>query len=120
VQVAHAIEGSEVRDYTIKATLNTVEFFDAENRSIDAPAAGNAYHFRRSVDGADGNPAAHKVQRIFTGPASEIEQSVGALEKYIQAPPHSFSLQATNGRTGPKLVISRRYPIESCSCDGRF
>jgi hypothetical protein len=60
------------------------------------------------------------VERILTSPATEIEQQVGALEKYIQAPPHSFSLQAADGRTSPKLIILRRYPIERRACACRF
>jgi hypothetical protein len=44
VQIAYAIECSEVGDHSIKASLNTVELFDAEDRSIDATAAGDSYH----------------------------------------------------------------------------
>jgi hypothetical protein len=121
VQAAYAIECSEVGDYSIKVALNTIELFnaelfDAEDRSIDAAAAGDAYHLGRSVDGADGDPIPHKVKRILTSPATDVEQHVTAREKYIQAPPHSFSLQATDRRASPQLVISRRYPIEGRSC----
>ena len=44
VQIAYAIESSEVGDHSIKTALNAVELLDVEDRSIDATAAGDANH----------------------------------------------------------------------------
>ena len=43
-QVGHTIECSEVGDHSIEAALNAVELLNVEDRSIDATAAGYAYH----------------------------------------------------------------------------
>jgi hypothetical protein len=52
------------------------------------------------------------MQSVLSCAAAEIEQSVPGPEQRIQAPPHSLSLQATDCRVSPQLVISQRKRVK--------